>query len=106
MFPCERLPRLPEYVFGDINTQSLNEILHCSACRSKFISDVALLPGDCINCDIVEMCNNGCTHHRVDGKFIYCQSIKDAVSYLKHEVGNQLKELNEIYPIREEIIDG
>lgn len=89
VYPCERIPQSASTYFGNIMTEHLADILQSSN-RMKFLDRVAYRPDDCLTCEMHKYCNNGCTHHRVDGKYYFCETRKELNNYLKNKIGTQV----------------
>lgn len=89
VYPCERIPRQPSLYFGNIVKQSLEEIL-LSEVRKRFLQRVEYWPEECVECPLEPYCNNGCTHHRVDGHYYYCSTRKEVFAYVKDKIGAQI----------------
>ncbi|MCO5297195.1 MAG: radical SAM protein [Fimbriimonadaceae bacterium] len=80
VFPCERLTDAPR--LGNLRDSPLGEILeqepytrHCQTTQS--------LPQDCRECRFLQVCHNGCTHHRVDGKLHFCEARKTVFRHVE-----------------------
>lgn len=89
VYPCEQIPHSRETRFGNILEQSIVDILQ-SPNRKAFLNHVCHRPDKCVSCEISQNCNNGCTHHRVNGEYYYCSVRKDVYSYLKARIGDQI----------------
>lgn len=84
VYPCDRLSSNVDLCFGDLNKQSLAEILFGEK-RQTYIGKINTLNSDCATCKWQHACNNGCTFHRIgniDGKYYYCEARKAIFSYL------------------------
>jgi uncharacterized protein len=97
VYPCDRLSGRPEFFLGDLQSQSLEEILN-GAARASYASAVETLHPDCAACEWQAACHNGCTHHRVggiSGKYNYCAARKEVFSYLREKVGALVASANQ-----------
>lgn len=80
VFPCD-FYCLDEYRLGNVNTDSMWDILGSPVMKSFNQSSKHVLP-QCNNCEWYKLCRGGCRRHRepfVDGKpgpFRFCESMK------------------------------
>ena len=82
VYPCDAIPPSPEVLFGNITTQSLDEIFS-SESYQNFLKRVHTTTRLCQQCPLGQFCHNGCTHHRLNGKYLFCESYKEAFSFLE-----------------------
>lgn len=85
VYPCDRLTGHPEYLFGDLSSQPLHDILNSSV-RLHYASAANSLHPECAACEWQSACHNGCTHHRlgdVSSKYYFCDTRKQIFPYLK-----------------------
>lgn len=90
VYPCDRFTDHPEYLFGDLSTQSLRDILNGQE-RLRYAASVNSLPAECIDCQWLSACHNGCTHHRlgsISEKYYFCDSRKQLFSHLHSIINN------------------
>jgi uncharacterized protein len=90
VYPCDRFTDHPEYQFGNLYTQSLQDILNSEE-RLHYASAVNSRSAECADCQWLTACHNGCTHHRlgnVSEKYYYCESRKKIFSYIKGIIEN------------------
>lgn len=80
MYPCEYL-RIDHY-YGNISTTSISDVFNTSQYQD-FKKKIEFLPEECIKCDILTICHNGCPATRIrnnkleqDGKYVYCSERK------------------------------
>ncbi len=88
VFPCDRLSTDEKFLFGDLSTQSLLEVLNGSK-RIEYAQSVNTPHADCINCEWHNACHNGCSANRIggiQGKYFYCESRKVIFAYLKEKI--------------------
>lgn len=88
VYPCDRFSDDSQFLFGDLSTQPLLDILNGLA-RLNYAQKVNSLHPDCRACKWQKACHNGCAHHRVDeinGKYYYCEARKAIFSYLKEKI--------------------
>lgn len=99
VYPCERLPRKPDLLFGNVEEQSILEVLESPA-RKQFIECQNLsLPANCQECRFRTGCNNGCTHYRRNGRphsplasqgnYVFCATRKAMFTEVEHLMQNQ-----------------
>lgn len=88
VYPCDRFSNRAEFLFGDITSQSLLEILNGPR-RLKYAEDVNALHPDCVVCEWQRACHNGCTANRVGGirgKYYFCDTRKVVFEYLRNKL--------------------
>ncbi|MFA5300699.1 MAG: SPASM domain-containing protein, partial [Lutibacter sp.] len=81
IFPCEKLGK--EICFGNIMTDELTEVVSSSAyCR--FTLTEKDMPNECLCCQYVNFCNNGCRQMRIKGKkfnargkYVFCRQRRE-----------------------------
>jgi len=80
VYPCERLTKAER--LGNLHESSLGEIVrakpyhaHCAMTND--------LPSDCKSCRFLNVCRNGCTHHRIDGKLYFCEGRKRVFCHIE-----------------------
>jgi len=89
IYPCERIGRVPK--FGDINKlDSFDEIFQTEE-FANWSHKLHILPDKCKKCSMVELCNNGCTSHRIKKDeiphFVYCDAQLSFFDYIKDQIG-------------------
>lgn len=89
VYPCERIPRTANNYYGSIESQTLPDILQ-STTRRIFEIEVMSVPSECQQCPLFPFCHNGCTHHRVNGKYYFCETRKEVFHYVKEKIGSQI----------------
>jgi uncharacterized protein len=100
VYPCDRFSINPDFLFGDLTSQSLLEILTGPA-RLKYISEVNSLHPDCAGCEWRFACHNGCSAHRIGGpggKYYYCETRKAIFEYLRDKVNQYKNQRKEVRP--------
>ncbi|MCZ7674000.1 MAG: SPASM domain-containing protein [Chloroflexi bacterium] len=88
IMPCDRLSNRSELVFGNLNEESLLDILNGNA-RLHFAETVNRVHPDCVKCELYNVCHNGCTMHRVgglDGKYYYCEARKTLFAHMQEKI--------------------
>ena len=88
IYPCDHFSNRAEFLFGDLTSQSLLEILN-GPTRLKYAEDANTLHPDCKICEWKQACHNGCTAHRlkgVSGKYYFCKTRKAVFGYLKSKL--------------------
>jgi len=88
IYPCDRLSRQPEFLFGNLSKQKLHTILNGKK-RLEYAYKVNSVNSDCSTCKWYNACHNGCTMHRIggpEGKYYYCEARKKIFQYLKEKV--------------------
>lgn len=90
VYPCERLPHEDNNYFGTITSQQLDELIRELPNRKDFVDRTQILPIECVACPALSTCNNGCTHHQLNGKYYYCSTRREIYDYIQSKVGNQL----------------
>jgi uncharacterized protein len=63
-YPCDHFAS-PEHKFGNILKTPLVDLLESEQQRAFGNAKQATLPGYCLKCDVVEMCNGGCPKDRL-----------------------------------------
>lgn len=86
-FACDFFA-LDEYCIGNSCNDSFVDMLE-NDIAVNFIKTSLELPDQCQSCEIYNLCRNGCKRMRADGKYIYCQALKDF--YRKN--GSELKKI-------------
>lgn len=87
VYPCD-FYCLDEYILGNINTDSLADLVKTSAAK-KFLHDSSGFDAECRHCDAFPLCKSGCRRYKGrDGKYIYCKAFKHFHSRIKHELAN------------------
>ena len=92
IYPCDRLSTNINMLLGNIERQSLSEII-AGESRAKYMDLVSNQPDDCKACEWYNACHNGCPHHRVggvNGKYYYCKTRKEVFSYIKEKMERSL----------------
>lgn len=84
VYPCDRLSNRPDLLFGNLESQSLADILNGET-RLNYAREVSTLHPDCVSCEWQRACHNGCTANRVGGvggKYHFCETRKAVFGYL------------------------
>jgi uncharacterized protein len=71
VFPCERLTTAVR--LGNLYESTLSDILRQLPYR-EHAATTQELPSECRQCRYLNVCRNGCTHHRVSGKLYFCKA--------------------------------
>lgn len=79
VYPCD-FYSLDKYVLGDINKNSIEEIDERRR-DIRFIESSITQNPECNSCPAFVICRGGCPRYRKDGKYIYCECMKDFYSY-------------------------
>ncbi len=90
---CDRFSGQQEMFIGNLNQESLLEILN-QFDKNKCKLRINSLPDNCIFCEWKQVCHNGCTYHRmggIDGKYYYCKARKEIFSYLREKIRSTYK---------------
>lgn len=80
VYPCERLTTAPK--LGSLYQSSLGEIVRSEPYR-KHAHMTEHLAKDCQSCRFLNVCRNGCTHHRVHGKLYFCEGRKAVFRHIE-----------------------
>lgn len=95
VYSCERLS--PAWFFGNIMSGSLEEVLTGAAYQHFVCQQTRELPSDCMSCEYLNGCHNGCTSFRqaltpqhVQGLYGYCSARKQMYSHIKETFGDSL----------------
>jgi uncharacterized protein len=87
VYACDTGPIGSQYSFGNIVSDSLNNILSSEKWQS-FIQDLGNFNADCLKCDYFHYCHNGCYNMRINGKYNYCEDRKMLYRYMLSMVRN------------------
>lgn len=95
IYPCGRFDGIQEFKLGNINKDSLNEILD-SDLRKSLLSRNHLDIAGCAKCEYGDICHGGCMHNaymhtgNIMDKDYYCQSYKMIFSHIKNEISKEI----------------
>lgn len=87
IYPCDRFSGLPDFRFGNINTNKLEDIL-ASPNRQNFNAAVTNYPKDCLGCHWLRACHGGCLYEsyaltqRLDQPTFYCTGLKKIYQHI------------------------
>lgn len=85
VYPCERLTDAPR--LGNIMDAPLKEIL-ASDRYGDHSAMTRALPLDCQQCKYLNACQNGCTHHRDNGKLFFCHGRLDVFRHVEQRLSD------------------
>jgi len=74
VFPCDDLTNGPDYCFGNIMEQGLEESLCCEK-RIAYLAEIAVPRDECAMCQWWSVCHGGCPAQRIGGlggKYCFC----------------------------------
>jgi uncharacterized protein len=83
IFPCERLTEAPR--LGNLYEARLGQILQARP-YSDHVTMTEQLPMDCRSCRFLNICRNGCTHHRTRGKLYFCEGRKAVFRHIESAI--------------------
>ena len=92
VYACNRLPFAPSLRFGNVLHESLSAIFH-SDNYQRFASNVNNPSPKCRRCSLLQMCHSGCTAHRLNGKYYYCEVRQEMPLWLKRRLGSVLESI-------------
>lgn len=93
---CDRMSHRDDLIIGNLGKSSLREILN-SRERLKHIKAISELPEDCLNCEWLNACRNGCPSQRTEGlagRYIFCAARKALFEYIGKRVAELTPETN------------
>lgn len=97
VYPCVRFGEEPGFVFGNLKSDSLEQIL-ASKARSEFLKPrTASIPA-CQGCEWNQICNSGCPHNAYSAfgstgeRDPFCASYKILFEHVSRRVNDALKE--------------
>jgi uncharacterized protein len=91
IYPCDRFSGNKEFLFGDLRTHHLKDILN-SRQRLDYAKKANFLHADCMECKWKSCCNNGCLALRnKDGKFYFCETRKAIFDYLARKISDTIE---------------
>jgi uncharacterized protein len=95
VYPCGEFCGLKDYVYGNINTQTLQEIVN-SPIRLQLLQRREHLPLSCLKCEYYHYCYGGCMFKAyawrgtILEKDFSCKYYKKLYGYLDHIVGAEI----------------
>lgn len=84
VYPCERLTDAPR--LGNLLEAPLVDILSNRPYECHSAMTMAL-PEDCQRCRYLNVCRNGCTHHRNNGKLYFCEGRLQVFRHIEKRLG-------------------
>lgn len=99
VYPCGKFAGIQELKMGNINTQSIFDIIN-NDISTSYLEVANLKPQKCDNCKWFLFCHNGCTYDRYvgNGKFIelspYCRTWAEAYTYVEKRTIETLSHLS------------
>lgn len=92
VYACNRLPFVPSLQFGNVLHESLTETF-ASRNYQQFVLDVMNFPQECRDCPLLQLCHNGCTAHRLRGKYYYCAVRREMPAWINQRLGVVLESI-------------
>ena len=96
VYPCGRFDGIDKFKLGNINEQSLKEILN-NPVRNYLLTRESKNIDDCVSCEYVPLCNSGCMSngYMVKGNILdkdyYCAGYKKLFSHMRVEIRKELE---------------
>ena len=97
VYPCGRFDEIPEFKYGNINKNSLKEMLE-NPKRFKLLQRSSKIES-CQNCEYEKICNSGCIHNAyvikgdIYDKDYYCTSYKMIFDKVFKSINNEIKKV-------------
>lgn len=91
---CDNLALNEEFLFGNIQANSLNEIMK-SPRRIKYIESLKNIRPECKKCKYVKLCNGGCNRH-LNGKNFFCDDVSRIYGHISAVLSREHPNLNSI----------
>jgi uncharacterized protein len=83
VYPCDRFLTQPNYRFGNLLEQGLDDLVDGSPGAQRFRQHVDEQRQSCATCNYEPVCHGGCTHERDYWPEDYCESRAQLIDYIR-----------------------